>query len=270
MFHILAHSANLGVAAANVVIPAVSDDIFIDRNNGFIFTEDWAIAALYAGAVSLTDVRSNDPKLNGINRHHIFPLNRSLTTPSPYNLQDLRKEPLALPQNEVFTWEGSNNLGAATEQTRVFELIIPNSWTMELPEHLQRITVRFTGASVGILDSWSIPTAMTFPDQDLRGGVYSVVGCQIFDAGSPAFRLLFPRQQFTNGRQLRPGGIGLEAIQNIPDKIFNSGMGEWGRFHTFETPRISILANAAGASVQEGRLDLLYLGEDESLLQGTM
>lgn len=270
MFHVQAYQGNLGVNAANTALTAVADTIFLDRNGAFVYTEQWSIAWLYYKATSALRARSNLPKLNAINRHHIFPINRSLTNPSPYNIQDLRREPLALSINEGLTWEGSNDLGAATEDTQLFQAIIPPDWTMELPAHLQRITVRFTAAAAGTIDVWGADGAITFPDQDLRGGVYSVVGCQVFDAGSPAFRLLFPRQKMAQGRQLRPGGIALEAIQNIPNPLFNSGMGEWGRFHTFEPFRIQIFANATAASVQEGRVDLLYLGEDESLLQDTM
>lgn len=270
MFHVQAYQGTLGVAAANAALTAVPDTIIMDRNGGFIYTEDWSLAWVYYHAVSALRVRTNMPKLNAINRHHVFGINRSLTNPSPFNIQDLRREPLALSQNETLVWEGSNDLGAATEDSKLYQGLIPPNWTMELPSHLQRMTVRFTAAATGVIDAWSADSAITFPDQDLRGGVYSVVGCQVFDAGSPAFRLLFPRQAMCQGRQLRPGGIALEAINNIPWMGFNSGMGEWGRFHTFEPFRIQILANANGASVQEGRVDLLYLGEDEALLTGTM
>ena len=270
MFHLLAHHSDLGINAADATINAVADTIFMDRSNGFIYTEDWGMVSAFATAVSLLRVRSNVPKLNAINRHQIFPINRSLTVPSPFNIQDLRSEPLWLPQNEVFTWQGSNNLAAATEQTRVFQAIVPTNWTRELPPHLQRLNVRFTASAVGILDSWSTDVALTFPDQDLRGGVYSMIGCQVFDAGVQAFRFIFPRQKMTQGRQLRPGGIALEAINNIPHAMFSAGLGEWGRFHTFEFPRIQIFANAAGASTQEGRMDVLYLGDDEALLNDTM
>jgi hypothetical protein len=270
MFHTMAYSANLGVAAANTTVTAVPDTIFMDRNSGFVFTEDWQILWLYTHAASLLRMRSNMPKLNAINRHHIYGINRSLTTPTPFNLQDLRREPMGLSQNESLIWEGSNNLGAATEQTRVVQSVGGLNWSMELPPHLQRMTVRFTAAPTGTLDTWCQDVAITFPDQDLRGGVYSVVGCQCFVAGVPAYRLLFPRQEYTNGRQCRPGGVAIEAVQNLTNLMFNSGLGEWGRFHTFEPFRIQTLSNAAGAQTVEGRVDLLYLGEDEALLKGTM
>ena len=141
---------------------------------------------------------------------------------------------------------------------------------MDLPSHLQRMTVRFTATPTGVTDQWSADAAITFPDQDLRGGVYSVIGCQVFVAAAPAFRLLFPRQAFCQGRQLRPGGIALDAVANIPWFGFNAGLGEWGRFHTFEPFRIQCFANAGGALAVDGKVDLLYLGESEELLQGTM
>lgn len=269
MFHLLANGGDLGAAAANVTVPNLTDDVFIARNNGYIFTEQWASAGLFAQGATITRVRSNVPKLNAFNRHHIFPLNQSATIPSNPQMQDMRKEPLAYPMNEVFLWEGSNG-AAGAEQCRVLSWLVGPDWTTEFPEHLQRLTVRATGAAVGTANDWGLLSAITFADQDLRGGVYSIIGCQCFDAGSIAFRFRFPRQRDVNGRKLRPGGMCMEAVGNIPHPIMSGGLGEWGRFHTFEPPTIQILANAAGASAQELRLDLLYLGEDISLVEQAM
>lgn len=268
MFHLLAYRGDLGAAAADVTVPALTDEVFMDRNSGYIFTEDWAAISLAALGTTITRVKSNVPKLNAINRHHIFPLNQSATVPTNPNVQDMRNEPMALPKNEVFLWQGSNG-AAGAEQCTVLEAIVGPDWSMELPGHLQRLTVRATGAVAGVLNTWSLFGALTFPDQDLRGGVYSLIGAQCFDAGTIAFRFLFPRQADVQGRKLRPGGLAMEAIGNRPWDHQQGELGEWGRFHTFEPPQIQILANAAGASVQELRLDLLYLGEDVGLLQGT-
>jgi hypothetical protein len=268
MFHFQAYRGSLGAAATNVALSAVPDTIFTDRNGAFIYTEQWAINALFYHAASALRARSNLPKWNAISRHNIYGINRAATIPSPCNIQDLRREPLQLSLNEPLTWECTNNAGAS-EETRVYQWLIPPDWSMELPAHLQRMTVRFTGSVAGVANTWSGPGNITFPDQDLRGGVYSIVGCQLFDAGTPAYRFILPRQRPSQGRLLRPGSVGLEAINNIPLQMFNAGMGEWGRFHTFELPQLEILANATAASVQEGWLDLLYLGESELLLDGT-
>jgi len=145
--------------------------------------------------------------------------------------------------------------------------IAPPTWSKQLPPHIQRLTVRATASAAGTADSWGAFGALTLSDQDLRGGVYAVVGAQVFDAGSIAFRFNFGRAPYIQGRKLRPGGLCMEALANIPLPQQMGGQGVWGLFHTFELPTIQVFANASAASAQEIRLDLLYLGEDENLLR---
>ena len=104
MFHIQAYAGTLGVAAVNTPLTAVGDTIFLDRNGGFIYTEDWSIAFLFYHAASALRVRSNMPRLSAINRHHVYGINRAVTVPTPFNIQDLRREPLTLRMNR--SWEG--------------------------------------------------------------------------------------------------------------------------------------------------------------------
>ena len=99
-----------------------------------------------------------------------------------------------------------------------------------------------------------------------RNGVYAVVGCWVVAANALAFRLRFPAQPGVGGKQFRPGGLVQDAANLQPHPMFNGGLGEWGRFHTFELPQIQVLADAAGGTY-EIRMALLYLGKDEMLLQ---
>jgi hypothetical protein len=270
VFHLQSYFLNNGAAAAvNVKANPVSDTTFFDKNNGFIYTEQWSIAALFAKAPQLTLARSNVPKLNSINRHQIHPLNLSATVSTPTPIQDMRKEPLALSLNEPVAWEISDT-NAAGEDALIHQIIVPPDWTMELPPHLQRMTVRAQGAVIKVANAWSAEVAITFPDQDLRGGVYSIVGAQAILTGVTAFRFVLTRQPESQGRFLRPGAICMEALSGIDHPMFHSGMGEWGRFHSFELPKVQVIGNAAGAATLELRLDLLYLGEDSGLLMGTM
>jgi hypothetical protein len=265
MFHLMAYDTSVA-AGTNFGINSITDTVFTARNNHHIFSDPWALGLAYYQGVSAQRARINMPKINYLNRHHFFGINRSATIPNPCNLIDYRKEPVNLSQNEEMQIEVTNNQAMGNEQAVVLLWLVDPNWSMDFPAHLQRITARFTSAPVGIANDWSVDTVITFPDQDLKGGVYAVVGCQTFIAGILAVRWLFPRQPMTQDKQLRPGGLNLELQQNILQPVFSGGMGEWGRFHTFELPRIQILANAAGGVALEGRVDLLYLGEDESLL----
>lgn len=272
MFHAMAYEEDLGTVV-NSDLDAVNDQIFMRRNDHFLFTEPYMMLANAYLAPSALRARTNIPHLNAYNRHHIFPIQRSATVVSDPNIQDLRKAPLDIPLNEELAWEVETDGPAmGTESSKVVMLIGAPHWTKEIPPAIQRITVRATAAAAGTIVAWGADGALTFPDQALRGGVYSLIGCQCFDAGSVAFRFIFPRQKFSQGRQLRPGGLCLEAINNIPWYPLDDGMGEWGRFHTFEPPTVQVFANATAASVQELHLTLLYLGDEnvDALLDGTM
>lgn len=265
-FHFMAYSSSLGVAATNADLAGVPDTIFLQRNNHFIFTEDWQAIALVYLETSGLRVRTNIPKINAIQRHHIFPINRAIVAPSPPNVMDLRNEPFDFSQNEEIAWEATNNLGAATEQADVGMWVADPGWNMLFPNHIQRLTARATAAPTGVANAWSTDVGLTFPDQALRGGVYAVVGCQHFATGVPFFRFVFPRMPLINKRQVRPGGLSVDSVNNVPWVPQMGGLGVWGLFHTFEPPTVQVLANAAGAVASELRMDMLYLGEDETLL----
>lgn len=259
MFHLLGYYSSLAAAAADSDISALSDSEFSRRNNHFIFTEPYKILAIAYLAAGATRARFNVPSFNGVARMQIWPVERSVTITDDPMIQNFMDYPLDVPVNEEIAIEGSNDAGAGDPTTALL-WVAPPGFNRNLPRGVQRLTVRFTGAVAGVANTWSADGAITFAE-NLKGGMYAVVGCQVFDAGVQAFRLNFPNSTIVNGRKLRPGGLATEAIGNRPLDLFMGGMGEWGRFHSFEPPQLQILANATGASTQEGRLDLVYLGD---------
>jgi len=246
---------------------AVVDTVFNDRNNEFLFEDEWNLLAAYYLSANALRVRSNWPRLNHYNRHHVFGINRSATNPSPLNIADYRDSPILLPKNQQIGWQAFNDGPAmGTENSKLVMIISDSNWSRQLPTGLQQLTVRATASAAGTANAWGADAAITMADQDLESGVYSVIGCQVFDAGSIAYRFVANKPPIVQGFPLRPGGLCLEAIANIPVEMFSGGLGEWFRFHTFTLPRIQIFANATAASTQEIRLQLAYLGEDQSLL----
>lgn len=259
MFHLLAYEEALAAGAASADLDAVPDSEFSQRNSHYIFSEQYNALAMYYAAASATAARLNMPTINAIGRHQLWPVLRSATVPSDPRLQDLRNWPFALPLNEELAVEGSNNLACGTENSTCLLWIAPPTWTRNLPRGLMRVNVGFTAAVAGVAQSWSALGNITF-NENLRGGNYAVVGCEIFDAGTLAFRLIFPKAYMYQGRKLRPGALCTEAIGNLPALEIGDTFGEWGRFNTFEPPQLEIYANATGASAQVGRMDLIYLG----------
>lgn len=270
MHHMLAYFANLAAAATNSELNAVADDGVFSRRGGtggtgrFIFSEPWDLIGAYAIAANITRSRISAAHINAIGRHQIWPVDRSATVPDDPAWNDMRDWPLRLPLNEEVAVEASNNAGVA-EDTFAFFAIAEPAFNRGFPSYLQRLTVRFTASPTGIAAGWSSPTAITM-ESDLRGGVYSVIGMSVQDAGALAYRLVFARRPFSQGRELRPGVLGQEAIGDRPSEIFDGRLGEFGRFHTFELPSVQAFTTAAGATTAEGRLNLLYLGEEEALM----
>jgi hypothetical protein len=173
---------------------------------------------------------------------------------------DWRSYPIRLPVAEEIVVQESNNLGAATEPTNVFLAVGPMQWNRNLPDGIVRQTIRATAAIVRGLQSWGAFGPLVF-EAALRGGWYSVVGAEVFEANTHAFMLNFPRQPQVNGRKLFPGWVANNAVGNVPYPQDRQWLGHWGTFHSFEPPTMACWATAAGAGAQEVRLDLVYHGD---------
>lgn len=259
MHHLAAYSASITAGATATDLAAVTDGEFTVRNSHLIFTDPLQLSGIFATGTGMLRPRFNVPTLNAIARFMVFPLNRSATVPSPANWVDLRDFPAPMPLNEEIAIEVGND-DAADQIQNVFLFLTQPGFSRNIPRGLARLNVRATGAVAGIAQSWSTEGNLTFTE-NLKGGWYSVNGVYLQDAGVLAYRIVFPNGNMVNGKRFRPGGIAMEAINNIPLDWYPAGMGEWGRFHSFEPPRLQVFANATGASTQEVRLDLTYLGE---------
>lgn len=267
MFHLLSYYVSAGVNDSNVDMTASVDGQFSQRNNHYVLSEPYNLLGAYHQATSALRARLNVPSINGIARHQIYPPNRNATVPNLPRIADYREYPIMLPQNEEIGVEESGNLGAGNEDTWVTLWIAPPSWNRNIPRGIARLTIRATATITGVAAAWSGFTNLTFAE-NLKGGVYAIVGAEVQGANTIAFRLNFPKMPLYQGRKFLPGSIAKEAIGNAGAQFNISGfgmgvtaLGEWGRFHTFEPPTIQVLAIAAAAVAHEIRLDLVYLGD---------
>lgn len=260
MFHLLAYNVNAGANAADTDMTAAVDAEFSRRNSHYIFSEQYNLIGAYAAAPSLLRVRTNIPSINAIGRHQVYPINVDADVPADPDVQDLRDYPMPLPMNEEVALEVTNNLAMGNEQTYGFLWVAPPAWNKNLPRGLQQLNIRATGAVAAVAQSWSSAGALTFAD-NLRGGWYAIVGAQCFDALTLALRFIFPKAPMYQGRKLRPGILCQQSFAEKPWRAQSLGYGEFGRFHSFEPPQIEIYASNTAASVQEIRLDIVYLGE---------
>ena len=259
MHHLLAYNASLGVAAANADVAMVADQEFTARNNHLLTQDDFRLLAAAYLAASATGARISAPTLNGFARHHIWPIHRSATIPDDPRLQDMRMNPLRLPAGEEIAVEASNDLGAATERSTAFLWLAGPSWSTTIPTGIQRLTVRATYSITTTAYSWSALGALTFAE-NLRGGRYTIVGLNVFDANSLAVRLVFGRGNMVNGRRMRPGVLCQNAVSDRPNPVFMGGLGVYGEFLTIEPPQVEVYATNTAAHAGECRVDLIYSG----------
>lgn len=261
MFHLLGYYHSASASDSNVDMQAVSDPVFSIRNSHFIFSEQYSAYILCGMGVSATSFRLNMPSVNAISLHHIFPINPSLTPSSYPRLQDIRNQPMSIPQSEEMAWQESDG---GAEKTTVFVWIAPDGmWNRQLvlsSAQNRRLTLQFTATVTNVANSWSGQTAITF-EQTPKGGWYSMNACYVNSANARAFRVLFPRNQTAFGRILRPGFLVNNATGNLIYPYGADGMGEWGRFHTFEPFQIEEYADASGSDSITGFADVTYLGD---------
>lgn len=261
MFHTLAYAGAVTAANTNTQLSAISDSEFTNQGStpAFVLSEDYDLILAAGFGTTATDQRFDMPSINQIARHHIWPLNQTLVSQTTPRVQDLRNYPLRLPTFEQLILQASNSGGTA-EVTTTFLWLAPPSFNRNLPRGQRRLTIAATGAVAGVAGAWSGLGNITFAE-NLRSGWYSLVGAQVFDAGTLALRFVFPRPFMHQGRKLRPGILASESIAFLPYPDFMGGLGEFGRFHSQEPPQIEIYANATASSVQVMRLDIVYLGE---------
>ncbi len=263
MWHMAAYKESIG-NTANDDMNAVADSVFTVRNNHLIFTDRMNLIGVYGFGALLSRARFGNAALTRLGSNHIWPIEVSATVPDLPQMMDLRDSPLMLPKNEELTIEVTNTAAGPTETGAVLCLADP-LWTMGFPSHRDRLVSRATCViAAGTETTWTALSELTF-ERDLYNGVYAVVGASVVAANAIAARFRFPDQPQTYNKQFRPGCLVQDSAALAPNPAFMGGFGEWGRFHTFSPPEMQVLADAAGGTY-EVRLSLLYLGEDDSLL----
>lgn len=260
-FHLAAYSESID-ALTDTDLAAPVDGILQLRNSHLIMSEPYNLIAAYAVGADFTRANFTDPKLTTHGLPNIWPIDVSATVTANPPIMDVRDFPIPMPIDEELTINVTSPTAGANQINILLWLASPN-WSRVVPRgsprFMARATATTTGGGAGL---WSDAVALTM-QRDLLGGVYAVIGAWAFLANALAFRFQFPRQRLYGGRQLRPGGIAQNAIGNAPRVGFQEALGEWGRFHTFELPSVQTFG-AAGAT--EVRLDVVYLGQDMSML----
>lgn len=273
MFHLAAYTTAFAGAATLQDMTAAVDGAFTQRNGHLTFTSPMKLlAAHYTGAL-VTAAQLSVPSINAIAPHNIYPPNLAVTELTNPNVQDLRDWPLQLPLEEEIAVQAT---ASGAEQENAFLWFGTPMWTADIsPARVQsggdanlgrRLTILATAATTKVANAWSA-NAVIVPQQNLKGGVYAILGITPFVAGVLAMRMDFPASKMYQGKKLFPGDLVQAAYGNVPNRRGPTWLGIWGAFHTFELPSVQVWGNAAGAATLTMWIELVYLGSPRSILE---
>lgn len=269
MFHLLPYYASQTAGASLADMNAIVDPSFSQRNNHFIFTEDYQIDAISAWGASLTRVQIVDATFTAINVPQIYPVNLAVSPPNNPIVQDMRQWPIGMPLNEEIAIQSSNNASIYADPEFVLMWISPKGMGKEVPMpqgpygNYGRVRALASITAATTLGAWSNDVALTL-NQQLKGGTYCIAGAYVICANALAFRINFLRAPLYKGsRKLYPGGLCEAAYGNFPLMYGDQWMGPFGYFDTFELPQIALLGNAtAGSATYTVILDLIYMSQN--------
>lgn len=257
-FHLAAYTFASTGGLSLKDMTALVDPAFSQRNGHYIFSEPYQLLAGYAIGKTITDVRLNMPSVNAVAYQHVQLVNQSIKPPSPDVMEDYRSNPLQIPQYEEMAWLVSDG-GSAAEQESLLMFISPPGWNRNVPQGQSRLTVKATATpNVGAY-AWGQQSIITF-ETTLKGGWYSVVGCECLDTSLLAIQLNFPRMPLFNGRKLFPGTRCIQTPGAWPLFYDRGWVGWWGTFHSFELPQMLAMGYAAGTGSSTLFFDLVYHG----------
>lgn len=246
MHHLLVFNSALGVNASNSILNAAADGYFTNANNRFQIPKDLKILAGFYAAANALRGRIVTGHLPTRGYPQIHPVNRAVTPATDPNWFDSRDMPIQIYEMGDLEVQGSNNLGAATEQSYAGVWVAEDPINYNINARDLRI-VRATAAVTNVAQAWSAAVAVTF-EETLEAGSYGIYGLDVFAADAVFGRLVLQGQYF------RPGCIARTAVGDRMPKAFMGGFGMLGRFTTYSNPQVQTFANAAGAVTAECRL----------------
>lgn len=262
-YYIAANNQAAGVVADGV---AVNGGDFSIRNNHFITTEPYEIAAAVALGTTLTAAQIDTPTIDAFNPLQVYPtIAAGIVPPANPNVMDLRNQPVPLPMNEEIKFQLAGGAGGAEIDIGIIFIRPTGAGKMDYPippatMAMPRFLAIFTATIVKTAGAWSPFVAMNFTNA-LRGGAYQLNGLFLVCATSVAFRINFVKAPMYQGRKLFPGGLNENAYGNAILRFGPNWMGGLGRFNNFELPQISTFGGSTvGSATFTGYADLSYLG----------
>lgn len=259
-------------SAAYGSLAAVSDQNFPQRNNKWIFADDWWLYAVGIFSADVTQAQIYDATWNAISTPQIYPINLATNAPTNPQLMDLRSFPVKIPQNEEIDIQATNGNAMPADAFSVM-WIGPTPTLPKLPPvtggqgMFGRVKIKFTITATLTKGLWTSDATITVSGT-LKGGTYCVVGAYIINTAATAYRINFNIAPTANGTKLCPGGLVEDTYGFVPLSYGLDWLGPMGYFNTYFLPTIALLANTtAGSATYTGYLDAIYMGENVNIPQ---
>lgn len=264
-FHFCAYNESVGLIT-DTDINAAEDEIIQVRNSHLIFSEPYRLLGITAIGSLLSRLRFANMGFIYRGIQHIWPLNVSAAIPTLPVVQKWMPRGIPIPMNEEITLQGTTTaIGPSDVSAGLW--IAKDGWQPVEPTGEDIGWIRATVViAAGAEAAWTTPVAIAL-ERDLFNGVYAVVGAQVVAANALFFRMQFRTNTPEDGRTHRPGGFVQDTANLNPWEPQSMGLGEWGRFATYELPSIQTFDDTAGGTY-EVRLRLKYLGENIAALYG--
>lgn len=244
--HTVLYSSSIATGT-EAQINAVPDGIITIQNNNFLPQRQYQAAYLAGCATNMQRLRFRTPSIRQIADHWVRAINRANTWGFPQRLDHGGRNALMFRAGEEITALATQN--AAGAQTQYVALGLAE--TPPAPVAGSAYSYRGTSSGTATAGSWTL-VPVTWTDA-LPDGEYAVVGGTFFSATNLVGRLVFENQT------LRPGGLGVQALENDVDPLFRyGGLGVWGTFRN-STPQLEVFCTAADTA-HEVYLDIIPTG----------
>jgi hypothetical protein len=252
MMHLVAYDSSIANGSVLLQLAALTDQIAQIRDSAIIApTSPFKlnkILQIQAFGVNLTRAQIQLPSTRRFGNYELSPLANAFAAGGAQTpVVDLRDDPYMVEEGEeipVFVIQ--SNAGAQREYV---VMILADEWHPVEPSN--RITVRATGATTLVADTWT-PVTLTF-DVQLPRGEFKLIGMRGQSASGVAFRCI--NQKFS----FRPGGFMTQsALALDPPGQRRGGLGEWFTFDYLTPPIVEVLATA-GDTAETFFLDLVPL-----------
>lgn len=245
--HTVLFSSSIATATESQV-NAVSDGIITIQNNNFLPQRPYVASYAAGCATNMQRLRLRTPSIRQIADHWVRGINRANTWGFPQRVDHGGRNALAFKAGEEITALATQN--AAGAQTQYVALAL--SETPPAPVPGTAYSYRGTSSGTATAGAWTL-VPMTWTDA-LPDGEYAVVGGTFFSATNLVGRLVFENQT------LRPGALGVQALENDVDPIFRyGGLGVWGSFRNYAPPQVEVFCTAADTA-HEVYLDIVPTG----------